>query len=110
MRWEKDHPARPRRSPLWGVLRKKESFLCLVYLHAGEKCGECGLSAGRWACESDKRKGIAMSSHTHCVRSNAQIHGVRFAVDREVTRLTRKGFSVGFAFRLACLHVFGRAL
>ncbi len=51
-----------------------------------------------------------MSSHTHCVRSNAQIHGVRFAVDREVTRLTRKGFSVGFAFRLACLHVFGRAL
>ena len=51
-----------------------------------------------------------MSTHTHCVRSNAQVHGVRFAVDREVTRLTRKGFSAGFAFRLACLHVFGRSV
>lgn len=110
MRREKDPPARPRRSPLWGVLRKKESFLCLVYLHAGEKCGECGLSAGHWACESDKRKGIAMSNHIHCVRSNAQTHGVRFAVDHEVARLIRKGFGAEFAFRLACQHVFGRAL
>jgi len=51
-----------------------------------------------------------MSIHTQCVRSNAQAHGVRFAVDREVTRLTRKGFGAEFAFRLACQHVFGRAL
>lgn len=51
-----------------------------------------------------------MSNHTHCVRSNAQTHGVRFAVDHEVARLIRKGFGAEFAFRLACQHVFGRAL
>lgn len=51
-----------------------------------------------------------MSNHTHCVRSNAQVHGVRYAVDHEVTRLIRKGFGVEFAFRLACLHVFGRSV
>jgi hypothetical protein len=51
-----------------------------------------------------------MGNHIQCVRSNAQVHGVRFAVDHEVIRLSRMGFCAEFAFRLACLHVFGRAV
>lgn len=51
-----------------------------------------------------------MSNHMYRVRSNAATHGVRFAFDHEVRRLSRKGCHPEFAFRLACQHVFGRAL
>jgi hypothetical protein len=50
-----------------------------------------------------------MGHHASNVASNVEVHSLRFAVDAEVKRLTRKGCSPAFAFRLACLHVFGRA-
>jgi hypothetical protein len=51
-----------------------------------------------------------MGHHANNVRSNVETHGYRDAIRFEVERLVRKGCSRGFAFRLACLHVFGRAL
>lgn len=50
-----------------------------------------------------------MGHHASNVASNVAVHGYRDAIRFEIARLTRKGFGPEFCFRLACLHVFGRA-
>jgi len=50
-----------------------------------------------------------MGHHASNVASNIEVHGLYAAVKFEVERLIRRGCAERFAFRLACLHVFGRA-
>lgn len=50
-----------------------------------------------------------MGHHASNVASNVEVFGFRRAIAIEMRRLARKGYSEAFCFRLACLHVFGRA-